>query len=327
MQICVLSDSDLKEFDPSQYLRAYTWEMFIPQRPVIDFIGRLAEENHFDVYFNLCDGAENEKEDYSGSGIVCALEELRLPFTGANSCFYDPSREEMQSIAEANGIRFARGVNIRDLDELSHLESLRYPLMVKHPHSFASTAMTRNSRVEAPSKLREQVKRICNRFGSARVEEFIEGAEFTVLVVDNPDDLNDLFVYPPAELILPPGENFLHARVKWKEWVYLKPVNDRALSLKLMEMARAMYIAMHGVGYARCDIRMGRDGNLYMIEINPNSGILFKPEDLGPADVMMEYDAEGHAGFLDRIFRAAVIRNKAQIKPTTKQECQLQNQN
>ena len=61
-----------------------------------------------------------------------------------------------------------------------------------------------------------------------------------------------------------------------------------------------------------------RDGQLYMIEINPNSGILFKPEDLGPADVMMEYDAEGHAGFLDRIFRAAVIRNKAHNKVDNK---------
>jgi len=310
MQICVLSDSNLKEFDPTQYLRVYKWEMFIPQRPMIDFVRRLADEHHFDVYFNLCDGTEGEQEDYSGSDIVSALEELHLPFTGADSCFYDPSREEMQAVAEANGIRFTRGVNIRDLDELSHLDDLQYPLMVKHPHSFASTAMTRNSRVESPAKLREQVKRICNRFGSARVEEFIEGAEFTVLVVDNPDDLDDPFVYPPAELILPPGEGFLHARVKWKEWVYLKPVNDRGLSSKLKEMARAMYIAMHGVGYARCDIRMGRDGNLYMIEINPNSGILFIPEDLGPADVMMEYDPQGHAGFLDRIFRAALIRNK-----------------
>ena len=278
----------------------------------------LLSENHFDVYFNLCDGSEDGQEDYSGLDVVYALEELRLPFTGANSCFYDPSREEMQLIAEANGIRFARGVNIRDLDELNDLESLRYPLMVKHPHSFASTAMTRNSRVEVPSKLREQVKRICTRFGSARVEEFIDGTEFTVLVVDNPDDLDNPFVYPPAELILPPGENFLHARVKWKEWVYLKPVSDRALSSKLMEMARGMYIAMSGVGYARCDIRMGRDGQLYMIEINPNNGILFKPEDLGPADVMMEYDADGHAGFLDRIFRAAVIRNKVRNKAPNK---------
>jgi D-alanine-D-alanine ligase len=68
---------------------------------------------------------------------------------------------------------------------------------------------------------------------------------------------------------------------------------------------------MDGVGYARCDIRMGPDGTLTMIEINPNCGILFKPEDLGPADVMMEYDSDGHAGFLDRIFRAA---NQAAIE-------------
>ena len=92
MQICVLSDSDLKEFDPSQYLRAYTWGMFIPQSPVIDFIRRFADENHFDVYFNLCDGAEDEQEDYSGFDIVSALEELQLPFTGADSGFYDPWR-------------------------------------------------------------------------------------------------------------------------------------------------------------------------------------------------------------------------------------------
>ncbi|MCI0550982.1 MAG: hypothetical protein L0287_08505 [Anaerolineae bacterium] len=311
MQICVLSDSELKEFDPSQYLTAYSWDIFIPQRPVAEFIRALDEERNYNVYFNLCDGADHPQENYDGIDIVRALEELHLPFTGANSRFYDPPREEMQTIAESNEIRFAQGVNVSNVAELDVVESLTYPLMVKHPQSFASTAMTRNSRVDAPQKLRKQVKRICNRFGSARVEEFIEGPEFTVLVVDNPDDLECPFVYPPAELIFPPGENFLHSRVKWKEWVHLKPVEDKTLSLSLMEMARRMFLAMDGVGYARCDIRMGPDGQLYMIEINPNCGILFKPEDLGPADVAMEYDVDGHAGFLDRIFRTALIRNKA----------------
>ena len=313
MQICVLSDSELKEFDPSQYLNDYQWDIFIPQKPAIDFIHALAEENRFDVYFNLCDGADQGQENYTGSDVVCALEELHLPFTGASSRFYDPSRDDMQAIAAANAIRFAQGVNVSGVGELDALESLKYPLMVKHPQSFASTAMTRNSRVETWQKLREQVKRICNRFGSARVEEFIEGPEFTVLIVDNPDDLECPFVYPPAELIFPPGEDFLHSRVKWKEWVYLKPVENEMLSLSLMEMTREMYLAMDGVGYARCDIRIGTDGQLYMIEINPNCGILFKPEDLGPADVMMEYDLDGHAGFLDRIFRTAMIRNKAEL--------------
>ena len=316
MQICVLSDSELKEFDPSQYLTTYSWAIFIPQRPVVDFIRTLAEEGAYDLYFNLCDGADNPQEDYDGIDIVSALEELHLPFTGADSRFYDPSREEMQAIADSSGISFAQGVNISNPAELNAVKNLTYPLMVKHPQSFASTAMTRNSRVDDPRKLREQVKRICNRFGSARVEEFIEGAEFTVLVIDNPDDPESPFVYPPAELILPLGEDFLHSHVKWKEWVYLKPVDDKTLALRLMEMARRMYVAMDGVGYARCDIRLGQDGQLYMIEINPNCGILFKPEDLGPADVMMEYDPDGHAGFLDRIFRAAIIRNKAGMTTT-----------
>ena len=311
MRICVLSDSELKEFDPSQYLIDYSWDIFIPQKPVIDFVCLLAEAGTYDIYFNLCDGADNPQDNYDGIDIVCALEQAQIPFTGANSHFYDPSREEMQTVAETNGIGFARGANIASVKGLNAVRDLKYPLMVKHPQSFASTAMTRNSRVETPKKLREQIRRICARFGSARVEEFIEGPEFTVLVVDDPDDLNCPFVYPPAELIFPPGEDFLHSRVKWKEWVYLRPVEDKALSLNLMEMAREMYLAMQGVGYARCDIRMGKDGHLYMIEINPNCGVLFKPEDLGPADVMMEYDPDGHSGFLDRVFRAAIVRYQA----------------
>ena len=314
IKLCVLSDSELKEFDPSQYLEDYSWDIFIPQKPVIEFIRAIDDDGEYDVYFNLCDGADDPQEGYDGIDLVRAFEELQLPFTGADNRFYDPSREEMQKVAEAHGIGFARGMNLTSVDELDALERLTYPLMVKHPQSFASTAMTRNSRVESVSKLREQVKRICNRFGSARVEEFINGPEFTVLVVDNPDDLGHPFVYPPAELILPAGESFLHFRVKWKEWVYLKPVKDKTLALKLMEMSRKMYIAMGGVGYARCDIRMGPDQQLYMIEINPNCGILFKPEDLGPADVTMEYDPDGHAGFLDRIFRAAIVRNQATIE-------------
>ena len=196
MRICVLSDMKLKEFDPSQYLRNYAWEMVVPQRPVVDFLRALHREKGYDVYFNLCDGTNDPMKDYSGLDVVQALEELNLPFTGANCRFYDPTREEMQAAAESNGIGFARGVNVTGVSELDALNGyLRYPLMVKHPKSYASTAMTRNSRVETPQKLRGQVKRICSRFGSARVEEFIDGAEFTALIVDNPDDLADpLFI-------------------------------------------------------------------------------------------------------------------------------------
>jgi hypothetical protein len=55
---------------------------------------------------------------------------------------------------------------------------------------------------------------------------------------------------------------------------------------------------------------MNEQGRLFMLEINPNSGILYEPRDLGHADIMMQYDADGHDGFLDRIFRSALIRQR-----------------
>lgn len=286
----------------------------MPQNPLVDFLRALDESGRFDMYLNLCDGSDEKKNRYEGVDILRALEELNLPFTGADSSCYNPTREEMQGAAEMNQIGFARGGNVAGVPEAEALtKGLRYPLMVKHPNSFGSTGMTRKSRVEDARALRSQVKRICKRFGSARVEEFIEGREFTALVVDNPDDLRAPFVYPPAELIFPAGKTFLYSNVKWREWVYLKPVPDAALTKKLKEMTRRMYLALRGAGYARADMRMRADGELVMIEINPNPGILFKPEHFGPADVAITYDRDGHAGFFERIFRAAVIRQRERM--------------
>jgi len=309
LRICILMEDGYVNFDPGYYLEDHTWTKITMDSPVLKRLRLLKEQNEFDIYLNLCEGYEEPY--YSGLEVVRALEKLNLPFTGADSRFYEPSREDMQVAAERYGIRFARGVNVSNVGEVEVLtESLRYPLMVKHPNSYGSTGMTRKSRVESVQELKQQVRRICKNFGSARVEEFIDGREFTTFVVDNPDDLRDPFVYPPAELTFPEGENFLHSQVKWKENVYLKQVEDRDLSSRLKDMTRKLYLAMNGVGYARCDVRMNQVDELYMLEINPNNGILYEPKDLGPADLMMEYDPDGHKGFLDRMFRSALIRHR-----------------
>lgn len=309
MRVCILMDDNYRNFDPGYYLQNYTWERIIMDSPVLGTLRTVKMQDGFDVYLNLCDGYE--KPYYAGLEIVRALEKLELPFTGADSEFYDPSRDEMLAVAEQIGVGFVRGFNVSDVGEADALvEDMSYPLMVKHPNSYGSTGMTRKSRVETSGELHEQIRRICRTYGSARVEEFITGREFTAFIVDNPDDFDEPFVCPPAELIFPPGEDFLHTDVKWKEYVYLKPVDDRALAARLVEMSRSLYIAMHGVGYARCDIRINDQGELFMLEINPNNGILYEPKDLGPADIMIEYDPAGHNGFLERIFQSALIRQK-----------------
>ena len=313
MRVCVLYDDETYGFTPADFLKHYPceWEMVTFGRPVREKIRRLAEENRFDVYFNLCDGSSDE--EYPGLDVVEALEEFNLPYTGANSEFYDPTREQMQAAAESHGVGFAKGhrvTNESDLDRLA--ATLQFPLMVKHPQSYSSIGMTRDSRVDNLEQLHAQFKRISLEFGSARVEEFIVGPEFNVFAVDNPDDLDHPFVYPPTELIFPEGDEFWHTDIKWDYSVpfEFRELKDPELARRLQEAGSKMYLAIGGTGYGRCDVRMRADGSLHVLEINANPGILYPPEEYGPADYMILYDKDGYYGFFDRIFRSAIVRQK-----------------
>lgn len=316
MRVCVLSDEEIEDFDPSPYLKGYDWKMVTMTAPVMDKIRALAESGEFDVFLNICEGYEFEDEEDEGWGyqaleVVQALEALGLPFTGADSNCFDPTREEMQEKAGAHGVSFVKGYQVRGVEEARELvKNLRYPIMVKHPKSYGSTGMIKESRADSLEQVLEQVERVCGLFGAARMEEFIVGDEFNVLVVDNPDDLTKPFAYPPARLVFPPNEEFWHVDVKWNYDVPFdfEEVKDPALIARLHDTAKRMFLAMGVSGYGRCDIRMNKDGELFILEINPNGGIMFKPEEYGPADYMILYDKDGYKGFFDRIFAAAKIR-------------------
>ena len=316
MRICVLSDEDISVFDPAPYLQGYDWEMVTMTAPVLPALRSLAQRQAYDVYLNICEGHELDQADpagYQAIEVVEALEDLNLPFTGADSKCFDPSREEMQAVADSAGIGFAKGYQVKNADEAEMLvKNLRYPIMIKHPKSYGSTGMTRDSRADTLQQVRQQVDKICSEYGAARMEEFIVGKEFNVLVVDDADDLGKPIAYPPAELVFPPNEEFWHVDVKWNYDVIFdfKQVTDPELVGRLHDIAKRMYLAMGCAGYGRCDIRMNARGELFILEINPNGGIMFKPEEYGPADYMILYDPDGYKGFFDRIFRTAFVRQK-----------------
>jgi D-alanine-D-alanine ligase len=316
MRVCILTDEVPEDFDPAPYMHGFDWEMFTMTDPVMDVIRELDAREHFDVYVNLCEGYEKDPDsdwEYQGLDVVRALEELNLPFTGANSRFFDPTREEMQAAADAHGVGFAKGYRVTSVNQAQRLvKNLRYPIMVKHPKSYGSTGMFRESRVDTPEQLAQQVERVCNEFGAARMEEFIVGKEFNVLVVDNPDDADNPIAYPPAELIFPEGEEFWHTDVKWDYNVPFdfKEVTEPDLIARLQDIAIRMYKAIDGVSYGRCDIRMNEQGELFILEINPNPAIMLKPEEYGPADYMILYDKGGYKLFFDRIIAHALTRHK-----------------
>jgi len=316
MRICLLTDEVPEDFDPSPYLQGFDWEMVTMTDPVMEVLRELDARREFDVYLNICEGYEKDDDSdwsYEGIDVIKALEELNLPFTGADSTFFDPSREEMQAAADAHGVGFAKGYQVKSVEEAQRLvKNLRYPIMVKHPKSYGSTGMFRESRVDTPEQLAKQIERVCSEFGAARMEEFIVGKEYNVFVVDNPDDPENPIGYPPAELVFPPGEEFWHTDVKWDYNVPFdfKQVTDPELTARLHDTAIRMYKAMNGVAYGRCDIRMNEQGELFILEINPNPAIMLKPEEYGPADYMILYDEGGYKLFFERIIRNALARHK-----------------
>ena len=317
MRICILTDELPEDFNPAPYMEGFDWEMFTMTDPVLEKLRELDARNEFDVYINICEGYElGEEWAYQGIDVVNALEELNLPYTGATPWFFDPTREEMQAAADAHGVGFARGYRVTSVEEAQRLvQNLRYPIMVKHPKSYGSTGMFRESRIDNPEQLAGQVERVCNEFGAARMEEFIVGKEYNVLVVDNPDDLENPIAYPPAELVFPPGEEFWHTDVKWDYNVPFdfKQVTDPNLIASLHDTAIRMYKAINGVSYGRCDIRMNEQGELFVLEINPNAAIMLKPEEYGPADYMILYDEGGYRLFFERIIRVALMRHQMKM--------------
>jgi D-alanine-D-alanine ligase len=320
MRICILDDEydcpaweaapDDWRVDPTPFMKAHDFRVEgLTKDTAIPRITQLSREG-FDVFFNLLAGAWDEESP--GIEVVQALERLNVPFTGATSEYFEPSREAMKRVCAALGVGYPAYVMARtdeDVDRAARL--LRFPLIVKHPSSYSSIDLTKDSRVETVFALRYRARRMMAKYGSALIEEFIEGREFTVLVAENPDDLANPVTYLPIEFTFPPGEQFKHSDMKWKDFHAMKeiPVEDPELGERLRRTSADFFLGMRGASFGRCDLRMGADGELYMLEINPNCGVYYAPSDPGSADLALLHDPAGHQGFTDLLLRAALARH------------------
>jgi D-alanine-D-alanine ligase len=269
-----------------------------------------------DVYVNLCDGSW--EEDTPGIEVVQTLERLKRAFTGADSVFYDPTREVMKRVCEYWGIDSPAYVFARDqVGAEEALDRLRLPCIVKPENGYASVGLSERSRVDTAEALREQTALIIQEFGGALIEEFIDGREFSVLVASNPSSWQEPLTYLPIEHAFEPGVTFKTFDYKWK-WptphVRL-PCNDAMLESRLREISSEIFLALRGNGYARTDIRLDRDGRPYFLEINPNCGVFYPDDNGGTADDILILDGTGKRRFLEQMMEFALTRKRSLERP------------
>ncbi len=63
---------------------------------------------------------------------------LQVAFTGADSLFFEPTKESMKKAALANGIKTPAWVFAYKEEDIVEAEKLKFPLIVKHFNSFGS---------------------------------------------------------------------------------------------------------------------------------------------------------------------------------------------
>jgi len=235
-----------------------------------------------DVLFNLL--MEFQDVGAYQAHVVSYLELLGVPFTGCNALGILLARDKALSkkIMRFHRIptpRFAvfpkgrAGIARRDV---------RFPLIVKSLEEEASLGISQASVVRDADQLRERVGFVHEKVGTpAIVEEYVEGRELTVSVVGN----ERLSTFPVWELVwksLPEGSlPIATARAKW-DLAYQKRVGidtgpakglDADLRKRIARLAKRVYRCLELSGYARLDLRLTPEKQIYVIEANATPDI------------------------------------------------------
>lgn len=310
MKICVLTslpDDDDIPYDPSPFMNGYQWKQHMVQPSDVEVQIKELMDEGFDTFVNLCDGTPDDP--LSGIALVRALEKFNVAFTGANSKFFDPTRDEMKKAALRVSVPTPDWTFVNRVEDAEKVaKRLKFPMLVKPPHGYASVGIRKSSRVENIEQLSEELAYEIEEYGRALIEEFIDGREFTCLIAENPDDARKPVTFKPVEFIFPENESFKHYDMKWVEYESMDVaiVNDPRIEKALREQTQRVFRELKGNGYARCDYRMDANGDVYMLEINPNCGIFYPPTEPGSADFSLLNDpTTDHEKFMKLIIRNA----------------------
>jgi D-alanine-D-alanine ligase len=271
----------------------------------------------FDIYVNLCEGYL--EWDVPSVDVIHALEQLGLPYTGPTPQLFDPSKPLMKYVAHSAGIATPRHVVLAPGDAAVAAVSrakLKYPLFVKPAKAGDSLGVDESARVADAEALRAQVARIQPEYPDLLVEEFIEGREFTVLVIGDPEGHGRSIALTPVEYRFPEGRSYKSYALKTSELHpdANVPVREEPLVSQLKDAARTVFRSFDATGYARMDFRMDAAGTLYFLEINFTCSVFYPEGWEGSADHILRLDGLGQAGFLERIVAEGRARHARKRK-------------
>ncbi|MFH1678911.1 MAG: ATP-grasp domain-containing protein [Candidatus Omnitrophota bacterium] len=245
-------------------------------------IGILLEEikeSKPDVVFNLAD-VFNQKA-YLDKNVASLLEMLDVFYTGASpaSLFTCNNKALSKEILTFHKIKVPRFRTFYRKHRVWFLQHLKLPLIVKPLSEEASRGISQSSIVDNKDAFFERVNFIHQRMSAdAIVEEYVDGRELYVSVLGN----KRIQVLPFREMQfgqLPEDEPRIATyKAKWddkyrEKWgiksIFAEKLPN-GVDKKIENICKRAYRILNIQCYARFDIRVLADGQVYIIEVNAN---------------------------------------------------------
>src|SRR6266849_8253087 len=234
------------------------------------------------IAFNLLEGFDDIA--IFDQNVVSHLELLKLSYTGRNARGLLIARDKSLSkkLLSYHRIAVPEFEVFRIGRPIRRPKRLEFPLSVKSLTQEASIGISQASVVDSDEKLKERVAFVHESIGTAAiVEQYIEGRELYVGLLGN----QTLQAMPVWELFftnMPEGAKRIATdRVKWsvkyqkKYGIDSGPAKDLADPQyeEIQHLCKRAYRALELSGFARIDLRLEDNGNVWVLEANPNHQI------------------------------------------------------
>lgn len=269
-------------------------------------------DNRPDVVFNLTELFRWDRR--LDANIAGLLELIGVPYTGTGPAGLMLARNKGLSkhLLNTRKIRVPRFAVLPLGRRVRVPVSLNYPLVVKPLFTDGSEGISNASLVSSREELEERAGFLHERFKQAAIaEEYVEGREVYIGVTGSAR----LRVLPPRELFFgrsdEGGPVLATYKLKWdeeyqKRWLVRFDHGDLddALARRVSRICRRAFRVLQLRDYGRVDLRVTPDGQVYVLEVNPNPN-LARDDELAQA---AHRAGIGYASLIDRILHSALRR-------------------
>src|SRR3990172_8193495 len=235
-----------------------------------------------DVVFNLTEHFNDHSAYDRNVASLLEMLDLRYTGTGPTGLTLCKNKGMAKEILAYHRIRFPAFAIFPPGASVRRPKRLAFPLFIKPLQEEASYGISQDSFVENDQAFEERVRFIHERMNQeALAEEYVEGRELYVSILGN----RSLQVFPIREVIfseIPEGKpRFSTFKAKWDDayrqrWgiqnIFAESLPD-GMAERIAKVCKKVYRVLRIRGYGRIDLRVTPEGEIVILEANPNPNL------------------------------------------------------